>query len=407
MRVLLVTLHFAPDSVSNAVVATELAEELSRHGHRVTVVCALPFHKAHRIEPGFGSHFLNVDRHGDIKVIRTWLYLRADKGDLGGRLASYASFTAISLIAGLITGRHDVIITPSPPLSLGIVGWLLAALWGGRFIYNVQDIYPDAAVKLGLIKNRFVIRFFSWLERFVYARAAAITVLSDGFRRNLAAKGVPLSKIEVIPNAVDVDFIRPLQRDNAFAASQRLVGRFVALYAGNVGLAQGVETVIDAAKHLSDPRVLIMIVGSGAGLQACVRRAEGLSNVRFLPSQPRASVPDLYASSDVGIVILRGGMGETSVPSKVYTVMAAGKAVLASIDKSSEVWDLVERVGCGLCVPPDDPRALVEAIERLSSDREGTAAMGARGRRYVVANHDRSSFGNKYDELLRRSPVGR
>ncbi len=401
-RILILSLHFAPDTVSNAVVVTELAEELAKHGHAVTVVAALPYHQGHRIETGYAGRLWRKGRHAGIPVFRTWLLLRGGKRDVGGRFLAYGTYNLTSTLVAAFTGPYDVVLTPSPPLTIGVCGWLLARLWGARFVYNVQDIYPDAAVKLGLLRNPCTIRFFSWLERFVYARADAVTVLSEDFRRNLLAKGVPAGKIALIPNGVDTELVRPLPRENAFAREHGLADRFVALYAGNVGLAQGLETLVDAAGHLRSPDAHVTIVGNGAAREALEERARksAQGRVSFLPFQPRERVPELYASSDVGIVILRPGMGDSSVPSKMYTIMAAGKPIVASVDAESEVARLIGQVGCGIAVPPGDPAALAGAIDAMRSDEKRAASMGTRGREYVVGHHSRQVVGDRYDGLV-------
>jgi colanic acid biosynthesis glycosyl transferase WcaI len=403
-RILLLSLHFAPDTVSNAVVVTELAEELAARGHAVTAVAALPYHQGHRIEPAYRGRLWHSGRHGAIRVVRTWLLLRGHKHDVGGRFMAYGTFNLTSTLAAAVTGPYDVVITPSPPLTIGVCGWLLARLWGAKFVYNVQDIYPDAAIKLGLLRGPRVIRFFAWLERFVYARADTVTVLSEDFRRNLLAKRVPDAKVVLIPNGVDTEFVRPLAKDNAFAREHGLVDRFVVLYAGNVGLAQGIDTLIDAARQTTVPQILFLVVGAGAGLEGARARVEaaGLGNVRFLPFQPRERLPELYASADVGVVLLRAGMGSTSTPSKLYTIMAAGRAVVAAVDPESEASCLVSAAGCGECVPPENAVALAAALERLAADPRRVAAFGAAGRAHVVTHNSRSSVGAQYDGLIRQ-----
>jgi colanic acid biosynthesis glycosyl transferase WcaI len=399
VRVLLLSLHFAPDTVSNAVVATELAEELAARGHRVSAVAALPYHQAHHIEAGFRGRLFQVGWHGPIRVYRTWLLLRGTKHDVRGRLLAYASFNLSSTLVAALTGPHEVVVTPSPPLTIGVCGWLLARLWNAPFVYNVQDIYPDAGVKLGLLRPPALVRFFSRLERFVYTHAEAVTVLSEDFRKNLLAKGVPEHKIVVIPNGVDVHFIRPGPRDNAFAREHALVDRFVVLYAGNVGLAQGIETLVEAAQ-LSTAATQFVVVGAGAGADLARRAASRLANLTYLPFQPRARVPDVYAAADVGVVLLRAGMGATSMPSKLYSIMAAGRPVVACVDRGSEVWQVVERVACGICVAAGDAAALAAAIEFLRREPSFARRLGERGRAYVEQYQSREVVGQGYDVLL-------
>jgi colanic acid biosynthesis glycosyl transferase WcaI len=398
MRVLLLTLHFAPDTVSNAVVVTELAEELAARGHQVTVVAAMPYHQHHRIEPGYCGRLWRVDQHGPIRVFRTWLLLRGSKQDVGGRFIAYGSFNLTSSIVAACTGPQDVVITPSPPLTIGLFGWLLARWWNAAFVYNVQDIYPDASRKLGLLKAPGALRFFSALERYVYEQADAVTVVSDDFRQNLLAKGVLDSKLQVIPNGVDTDFIRPGPKDNAFAREHDLVGKFVALYAGNIGMAQGIETLVETARLLGGGDERFLIVGDGAGAESARAAARDLSNVSYLPFQPRERLSELYASANVGLVLLRPGMARTSMPSKLYSIMAAGRPVVASVDVGSEAWRLVERVGCGMCVKAGDAGALALALDNVQE--EGYRAQGERGRRYVEQYHTRGAVGHAYDQLL-------
>jgi len=367
------------------------------------VITALPYHQAHEIEEQYRGRLWRTDRRGSIKVIRTWLLVRGDKRDVGKRFVAYATFNVTSTLAALCIGRQDVVITPSPPLTIGLSGWLLAAFWRAAFIYNVQDIYPDAAIKLGLLRNACAVRFFEWLERFVYARADAVTVLSDDFKHNLLAKRVAADKVVLIPNPVDTEFLRPCERENNFAVRNDLVGRFVVLYAGNVGLAQGVETLVDATALVTIPGILVLVVGAGAELGQVRARAEAQlhdDRMRFLPFQPRDEVPLLYASADAAVVLLRVGMGNTSTPSKLFTIMAMGKPVIASVDRETEVWRLVESVGCGVCVPPDDPRALAEAIDALAAAPDRAQAMGAKGRAHAEQHYGRRGVGDQYHELV-------
>jgi colanic acid biosynthesis glycosyl transferase WcaI len=330
------------------------------------------------------------------------------------RFLSYGTFNLTSTVCALLSGKHDVVITPSPPLTIGLAGWLVARIRGGAFIYNVQDIYPDAAIKLGLLTQPTVIRLLTWMERIVYRAANAVTVISDDFRANLMQKGVPANKIWLIPNAVDGEFLHPMERDNSFAREHGITHNFVVLYAGNVGLAQGVETLVDAACYIRNRNIKVLIVGNGAGLSTARSRAEqrSLTNIRFVPFQPRERVPEVYASADVGVVLLRRGMGTTSTPSKLYSIMAAGKAVVACVDRGSEVWRVVEGAGCGVCVEPEDPVALGAVLDRLSADPSNTRELGLRGRAYVERNHNRARVGDLYHSLIvemasRKDMVGR
>ena len=260
-------------------------------------------------------------------------------------------------------------------------------------------------MRLGVLANARAIAFFQALERFVYRRAAAVSVISDGFRRNLLAKGVPPPKVHVIPNFVDPDFVRPLPRHNRFSHAQDLDDRYVVLFAGNVGLSQGLESVLKAARLLSgEPGILFLIVGNGVTKPGLLRQAEemGLKNVCFLPFQPREAVPELYAVSDLCLVPLRRGITQDSVPSKVYTIMAAGKPMVATVDEGSDTWQFIQNTGCGLVVPPEDPRALAQAVLTLYQDQALGHALGHSGREQVEQDFTPQAAARKYAELLEK-----
>lgn len=408
-RVLLLTLVFAPDGVSTAELMTELALELQHLGHDVIVLTTTPHYN---VEPEARQRQPLVKRWGNflyqsdcqsIPVFHASIPVKGSR--VGARLLDYARFHVISTLAGLsrITGAYDVILAPSPPLTIGLSAWILSRLRHVPFIYNVQEIYPDVAVSLGVLHNRTVIRAMEWLERFVYARAQRVVVISEWFRRRLLVKGVPDAKLQVIPNFVDTDFLQPGERQNFFSARHELDNRFVVLYAGNIGLTQGFETIMAAAQQLADvPDVHFVIVGDGA------RRAwleeqlaqHTTSNVILLPYQPRSIVPQIYATSDICLVPLKRGTAQETFPSKIYSIMAAGRPVIASVDPDSELAWVVERVECGWVVPPDDAEALATAIKSAYQRRSDLLAMGLRGRDYVVANHSRQAVARQYDSLI-------
>jgi colanic acid biosynthesis glycosyl transferase WcaI len=247
----------------------------------------------------------------------------------------------------------------SPPLTIGLTAYLLGKLKGVPYCYNVQDIWPEAAVRLGMLRGEHTIRFWERVEKFIYRHSRRIFAISDEFSENLEGKGVPATQIEVIPNFVDTTFIRPLPRRNAFAAKHGLNDKFVVLYAGNVGLSQGLEVVLDAAELLhGQSDVLFQIVGAGSSKAELMAEAarRNLSNVCFLPLQEEADVPELYASCDVALIPLRRGLAQNSVPCKTYSIMSSARPYIASVDEGSNVWKLTERVDCGVCIPPEDAR---------------------------------------------------
>jgi colanic acid biosynthesis glycosyl transferase WcaI len=425
MRILIVNIYFHPDPTGTGLVLTELARDLVGQGHQVTVITSVPHYGinegTHRPRPGAGGNeAFSPTAHGPamtapklwqeepldgIRVLRTAVYVPRRK-TFWSRTLNYLTFSLLAILAGLRSGPQDVILCTSPPLSLGLSAWVLSRLKRTPFLFNVQDIYPDAAVLMGMLRRPRVIQCLRALERFVYQRAALVTVISEGARQNLRAKGVPDEKLAVIPNWVDVDFIRPVRGDVHFrrflVPSVKETDRLV-MFAGNIGLIAGLESVLEAAAELrSRPDLHFALVGEGNAKAALVERAREmeLTNVTFLPTQPRDILPELLCAADIHLVTLRRRMSTTSLPSKSYGIMAAGRAMVAAVDPGSEVWRLVETADAGVCVPPEDPAALARAIESLCDDPERRRRMGENARDYVSRYHAKDELTRGYGRTL-------
>jgi len=405
MHILLLSTYFKPDIASTGVLMTELAEGLTRLGHRVTVVTSVPHYDGNRIWSDYRGKLHIREAFNGLDVRRVYLYVPQEKEGLVGRMLNYATFNTLSVLSGALAGSYDVVLTPSPPLTNGLAAFILSRLRGVPYVYNVQDIYPDVAIRMGVLTNPRVIAFFRYMERFVYDKAAAVSVISEGFRRNLLDKGVPDEKLEVIPNFMDMDFVRPLPRRNDFSAKHGLDDKFVVLFAGNVGMSQGLQKVLDTARLLENEReILFLIVGNGAakpGLQDYAQ-ALGLRNVSFLPFQPPETLPEMYASSDICLVPLRKGFTGESVPCKVFTITAAGRPLVASVDRDSDTHRFVRKSECGLWVEPENPGTLAEAILTLRDDKDMRDQLGHNGRAYVETRYTPEAVGRQYAALLGR-----
>ncbi|HJV97401.1 MAG TPA: glycosyltransferase family 4 protein, partial [Albitalea sp.] len=326
------------------------------------------------------------------------------------RLLAWAGFHAISSFAGLFAvPRPDVVLAVSPPLTIGLGAWVLARCHGVPFIYNVQELYPDLAVTMGVLKNRQLISALLKVESLVYRRAAAVSVIGAAMAARLREKGVPDRKIRIIPNFVDVDAITPGERCNEFSANHGFDGKLVVSYAGNLGLAQGLEVVIEAARLLRDePRVRFLVVGDGVmrdSLAAAVQESS-LDNCIFLPYQPQSKVLDVYAASDLCLVPQAALVAGQAVPSKAYQIMAAGRPVVAITEPTSDLAALVTAAGCGELVAPGSAGCLASLITDALANRAAWQRMGAAGREHVVTQYSRRSASGAYQNLLREVAAG-
>jgi colanic acid biosynthesis glycosyl transferase WcaI len=394
---------------------TQIAEHLVARGHRLHVVTSLPWYRDHAIEAGWEGRLV---RHEDTewgRITRVHPF-PTDKANIPARALAFGGFTALAAMAGLASRfRPDAVLAMSPPLTLGAAGWLVARRHRVPFVFNIQDVFPDVAVEVGAITNRRVIAAASWLERETYLRADAVTVLSDDLADNVATKiagrrgsAGRRDKVRVIPNFIDTDWIRPGPKENAYRREHGLEGKTVVMYAGNVGFSQSLDLVLAAAAHLADdPQVAFVINGGGSARPGLERAAAGLPNVHFADMAPKARLPEVVASADLHVVPLRSGLARSSVPSKLYTILAAGRPVVASVDAGTEVARTVEAAGAGVAVPPDDPEAFTKAIERLIGAPDEAAAMGAAGRRFVEGWASPGAVAEAYERLFHELVVAR
>jgi colanic acid biosynthesis glycosyl transferase WcaI len=412
VRLLVLCPHYAPDTAPTGEVMTSIGSELVARDHELHVVTSLPWYQHHRIEPGWTGRIV---RHEDTdwgRITRVHPF-PTDKRNIPARAAGFAGFTVLTAAMGLAgrpSSRPDGVLAMSPPLTLGGAGWLAARRWRVPFVFNIQDVFPDVAVELGAITDPRVIRLASWLERWSYRRSDAVTVLSDDLRDNLVAKiqgTVPdaYDRIRVIPNFVDTDRIRPRDPEaDSYRREHGLTGKRVVMYAGNVGFSQSLELVLAAARTLGDrpdmSDVVFVINGGGSARAQLEQQAAGLDNVVFVDFQPKERLPEVLAAADIQVVPLKRGLARSSVPSKTYSILAAGRPVVASVDEGTEVARVVEQAGAGVAVPPDDPDAFTKALVTLLDDPHSAREMGRAGRAFVEAWASPAAIAERYESLF-------
>ena len=404
MKLAVLCPHFAPDLAPTGEVISRIVHELARRGHELHVVTALPWYLHHAVEPEWRGRLVRTERTEWGSITRVHPF-PTDKRSIPQRAIGFAAFSALAGLAGLRGGRVDGVLAMSPPLTMGLTGWAMSVSRRGPLVFNVQDVFPDAAIEVGAITNASVIALARRLERVSYHRAAAVTVLSDDLRDNLVRKVKPSRRgtIRVIPNFVDTVAVTPGDRMTAYRRQLGIGDETVVLYAGNVGFSQSLDLVLAAAeRHRHDPGTVFLINGGGSAkleLEATVAQ-RGLGNVRFAPYQPKERLAEVLATGDIHLVPLKAGLAQASVPSKTYSILAAGRPVLASVDPGTEVARVVDAAGAGVAVAPDDPDAFCAALDRLLADPEGSRAMGARGRSFVERWASPAAVAVAYEELF-------
>lgn len=405
MKILVLCPHFEPDTAPTGTVMTRIVSELVDLGHEIQVVTSLPWYADHSVEPEWRGRWIRTRRTGWGTVTRVHPFPGPDKSNLVRRTIGFLGFSALAGVAAVRAGgwfsKVDVVLAMSPPLTLGPIAWLAGRVRRAPLVFNIQDVFPDAAVRTGAITNQRVIRAAEALERFSYHRAAAVTVLSDDLGRNVRTKvrRSHRDRVHVITNFVDTEAITPQDRMTAYRRELGIGSEPVVLYAGNVGFSQSLDLLVEAARRCRD--ITFVVNGDGAARAELEASAAGLPNIRFAGYQPVERLPEVLASGDVHVVPLRTGLGDVSVPSKTYSSLAAGRPVVASIDPDTEIPRLLASSGAGVAVPPNDLGAFVTAIRAIVDDPGRSARLGSAGRSWVVSEASPQAVGAAYDQLMR------
>ncbi len=388
MRLLVIGPHFPPDVAPTGEVLAGIVGGITDVGHRVDVVTSLPWYLRNRVEPEWSGRLARTEEVEWGRITRLHPF-PTDKRNVPARALAFGAFTIEAAVAALRGPRPDGVLVMSPPLSLAEAGWVAARRWRVPFVFNVQDIFPDVAIAVGSLTSERIIRVARAVELQCYRRADAVTVLSRELADNVTAKleraGLAAgTEVRVIPNFVDCEAIRPGPRDNAYRRELGLGDGTVVMYAGNIGFSQSVELLVGAARRLADrDDVAFVVNGGGSGRAELERQAAGLPNISFVGYQPAERLPEVLAAADLHVVPLRRGLGSSSVPSKLYSVLAAGRPVLASVDPGTEVARVLEASGAGVSVAPDDQGAFDRALDAMIADPGRLAQRGAAGRAFV------------------------
>ncbi len=402
MRILILHMRYAPDATGTGPLVTDLAQDLAGEGHEVCVVTSIPHYGRARVADGYRRGWLDRQRESGVDVWRTWSPAPAPDSRVG-RALDYLVYFFLSTVAGWMSGRADVILCVAPPITVAVSGWILSRMRHVPMVFNVQDIWPDGLIQMGRLRSRPVIALFRGLERFAYRAADRITVVSEGMWEALVGRGVPEAKIEVISNWVDLASFPKVPRSQSLAAEMGLEDKFVVLFAGNLGYAACLDSIVAAALLLSDqPRIAFLLVGEGSARGEAEHQASEahLPNLTFVTTQPKARLAHVYASADIGLVTLRRGMGRLSVPSKAYAIMAARRPILAAVPEDSEIRRLVEQAQCGQSIEPEDPEALAEAIRKLAQAEGRLRDWGDHAAAFVASNFTRELGTRRYERLL-------
>ena len=405
MHVVFFNRSFYPDTAATGQLLTELCEDLVRHhGCRVTVIAGVPLLPADETpESTTARASVGPETYRGIEIRRA-RGTRFAKRRFVGRATNYVTYFLSACWAGLSVDRPDVVVALTDPPIIGLAGWLAAKRFRVPLIMAYQDIFPEVGRLLDDFRSDSVDALLRRVNRFLCTRATRIVALGDTMRQRLIDdKGASPERTVVISNWADTSAITPGARLNAFSATHGLNDKFVVMHSGNLGLSQGLETIVDAAALLRTVREIHFVLqGEGVRKPALQERARafGLSNVTFLPFQPKDRLGESFAAADVFIVSLQRGLAGYIVPSKLYGILAAGRPFVAAVEEQCEVASIARSGACGLVAEPGNARDLADRILAFHSDRAMADACGANARS-ISAGFDRRVQVSRYAELFR------
>lgn len=370
MKILFLSENFYPESNAAANRVYERACHWVNWGHDVTVVTSAPNFPQGKLYAGYKNRWYQTERVHGVKVVRVKSFIAPNRGTFA-RMFDFLSFLCTGVIGALVQPRPDVVVATSPQFFCAIAGYTVGLLRRVPFVFELGDIWPASIVAVGAMRESLVLRLFEKVELFLYRHSAAVVALTPAFKRNLIDRGIDGDKISVVMNGVDLSRYSPQPPDPVLAEEWATKGSFVVSYVGTLGMAHGLQNVLDAAEILrSEPNVIFMLIGDGAERAelAASTKERGLDNVRVVPPQPKNAMLAVWSVCDVGLVHLKNrAVFSEVIPSKMFEAMAMGVPVLLAAP-DGEASRIIEESDTGLHVPAEDPQALAEAVLRLKND---------------------------------------
>ncbi len=410
MNILILTEAFTPEIRSASHLLYELAESLVEKGFKVTVITRFPKDYINKIDKKYTGKLFYRENMGEINVIRLNSFSFFRHIPLVRGLSQFI-LSGLLVIGGIVSGKQDIILAYSPPLPLGISAYLLGKMKKTPFIFNVQDIFPQSVIDLGLLKNKVLIKISEVMEKFIYKKARYITVHSEGNKENIIYKNINPEKIVTLYNWVDTDLIKPIKnKENNFRRKNNLNSKFVVSFAGVMGFAQGLDIVISCAELLKSYKdILFLLVGDGVKKEELMKKRKDmqLNNIKFLPPQPKEIYPSILYASDICLVTLDKSVKTPVVPAKLLNIIASGRPVVASMNLKGDAPKIIRDAECGYCVEADDADGFSKAILKLYNNPKLRDEFGMNGRKYVVEHFSRKVCIEKYEKLFLRTCEGK
>lgn len=387
--------------------AVELARHWARAGHTVTVLTGFPNHPTGVVPTEWRPRLRNLVYREDvdgIHLVRTWLWPLPNRR-ASERMLNYSSFSLSAAFRGLDVPRPDVVIATSPQLLVGLAGWWIALWQRVPFVFEVRDLWPESLSAVGMGEEHSLLhRVLRIVAGFLYRKADRIVVVTPAFKEHLTRHWrIPAAKIEIVENGVETQLFSPATSDHTIRKQLTVEGKFVVAYIGTMGMAHGLDTLIEAAATLrtTHPAIAFVLIGEGAEKDRikALARSRNLNNLRFVDQQPRECIPAFICAADACLVLLKKTeLFKTVIPTKMLEFMACARPVILGVD--GQAREILEEARGGVVIEPENASALSAAIVRLEQDASERTSLGANARTYVVDHCSRAQTANRYVKIL-------
>jgi colanic acid biosynthesis glycosyl transferase WcaI len=405
-KILIHSIVFSPDGVSTAYLYNDIALGFKNAGYDVVVLTTTPHYnlieKSLQKQP-LKRHLFGVYYESDFNGIRViHVPLKKYKSTII-RILSFIYWHFLSLIIGLSIKKVNFILSPSPPLSIGFISILIAKKNRAKFIYNVQEIYPDLLIKNGGLKSDLIIKLLKWLEKYIYNNAAAVITIDQKFYDQIVNRFIDKNKLKIIPNFVDTSLYRPLSSElempDPFKKDSQ---KFRLLYAGNIGFYQDWEPILYAAKNLIDTNIEFWIIGEGVKKNYLINEVEknSLHNIKILPYQDRDLMPYINSFADLHFISISKEMEQEGFPSKVYTIMACKKPMVVITGENTPLYNFLEPLNCSILISNNRDEEFVRAIKELANNENKKFELGQKGFKIIDQYYTKEKVVGQYLNLL-------
>lgn len=407
MKLAVLSINYFPELTGISVYNTEMCEYLARKGYVIQMFTGFPYYPFgvnfdwwYKEKNARFKLFLN-EYAGGVNILRVNLY-KPKKTNVKKRIIHELSFCFLTMLRLCFNReKYNLVICISPPLMLGLITYIAAKLKGVPFVIHVQDLQPDAAVELGMLKKGLLTRFLYSLERFVYSKADSICTISEAMREQIINKGFSESKVKLFYNWVDTETLRPMSKDNSFARKHKLVDKFVVLHSGNMGEKQDMRVILEAAERAKlNKSIIFLLVGRGnkrTFVEEYIKK-HSLVNVLLLDIQPKIMVNEMFSSIDVGLITQCKNVKNSVMPSKVFGPASVEKPFIIAADDECEISRLAKLFNFGLVIEPENTDKLVAAIFKLNKDRKLAELMGGNGRLFMVNERRMESVIDNFEQ---------